>query len=103
LDSQQQKRKVAAAAEIAKKKKEEEGGFFKKLFGDVLQDTCDSNYDCQRPEVCCDFGFKKMCCTSGMRVLDGPMSRQGQLAEVPVLIDPNPYPPQQYPPGNNGF
>jgi hypothetical protein len=111
LDTQQRlkqrKQATAAAAEIAQKKKQEEdgGGFFKKLFGQVLQDTCDSNYDCQRPEVCCDFGFKKMCCTSGMRIVDGPNNRQGQLAEVPVLIDPNPYPPQQpYPRGNyNGY
>ena len=32
---------------------------------DVFESTCSSNYDCDRPEVCCDFGFKKVCCTSG--------------------------------------
>jgi hypothetical protein len=97
LDAKQEQRSAvaaAAAAEMAAKKKKEEGGFFKKIFGNALEDTCDSNYDCQRPEVCCDFGFKKMCCTSGMRVLDGPQSRQGQLAEIPVIASPGPnYPP----------
>jgi len=94
LDSQQQKRAATTAAEMAKKKQQEEGGFLKKLFGKALENTCEENWDCERPEVCCDFGFKKMCCTSGMRVLDGPQSRQGQLAEVPVIANPNPYPPQ---------
>ncbi|CAJ1949681.1 unnamed protein product [Cylindrotheca closterium] len=100
LESQQQQRSATASAEMAaKKKKEEQGSFFQKIFGDALQDTCQSNWDCQRPEVCCDFGFKKMCCSSGMRILDGPQSRQGQLAEVPVLASPGPnYPPLDKPP-----
>merc|ERR1711865_1291319 len=33
-------------------------GIFQKLFGDALEDTCESNYDCQRPEVCCDIMVK---------------------------------------------
>jgi hypothetical protein len=95
LSNQQEQRAAASAAEMAAKKKKEEGGFFKKLMGDVLEDTCDSNYDCERPEVCCDFGFKKMCCSSGMRVLDGPpRSRYGDWAKIPVIESPGPnYPP----------
>jgi len=97
LDHQQQQRAAAAAAEMAEKKaKEEDSGFFKKLFGEVLSDTCESNFDCERPQVCCDFVFKKMCCSSGMRILDvPPKSRQGQLAEIPVVANPGP----DYPPG----
>lgn len=105
IETQQQKRASAQAAEMAEKKaRDENPGFFKKLFGEVLQDTCDSNYDCQRPEVCCDFGFKKMCCSSGMRVLEGPpRSRQGQLAEIPVIANPGPnYPPTNPRQGGNG-
>jgi hypothetical protein len=96
LDTKQQQRAAAAAAEMAEKKsKEENPGFLKKLFGAALEDTCESNYDCQSPEVCCDFGFKKMCCSSGLRILDGPpRSRQGQLAEIPVIANPGPYPPE---------
>ena len=96
IENRQQERATAVAEEMAEKKhREENPGFLKKLFRDVLQDTCDSNYDCQRPEVCCDFGFKKMCCSSGMRIMDGPpRSRQGQLAEIPVIANPGPdYPP----------
>ena len=100
LDNQQQQRAAAAAAELqANKEKEEKGGFFKKLMGGVLEDTCTSNYDCESPEVCCDFGFKKMCCSSGMRVLDGPpRSRYGDLAEIPVIANPGP----NYPPNGGG-
>jgi len=100
LESQQQQRSAAALAEIAaKKKKEARGSFFKNLLGEALQDTCDTNYDCERPEVCCDFGFKKMCCSSGMRIIDGPQSRQGQMAPVPVIASPGPnYPPLDEPP-----
>lgn len=99
LDSEQKKKAAAAAAaaEMAKQQKQQEGGFFNKLFGEALKDTCETNFDCEYPEVCCDFGFKKMCCSSGLRILDGPpQSRQGQLAEVPVPANPGPLPPDDY-------
>jgi len=36
------------------------------LMGNIFKDnTCESNYDCDRPEVCCDFGFLKTCCEGG--------------------------------------
>eukprot|EP00527_Entomoneis_sp_CCMP2396_P007135 CAMPEP_0198143304 /NCGR_PEP_ID=MMETSP1443-20131203/6275_1 /TAXON_ID=186043 /ORGANISM="Entomoneis sp., Strain CCMP2396" /LENGTH=274 /DNA_ID=CAMNT_0043806525 /DNA_START=71 /DNA_END=895 /DNA_ORIENTATION=+ len=35
------------------------------FINNVFQDTCECNFDCDQPEVCCDFGFKKMCCFSG--------------------------------------
>lgn len=98
LDMQQQKKAAAAATEAmelerARQQKENRGGFLGKLFGEALKDTCESNYDCERPEVCCDFGIKKMCCSSGLHITDGFNNRQGQLAEVPVPIyNPNPYP-----------
>ncbi|KAG7342085.1 DUF2358 domain containing protein [Nitzschia inconspicua] len=99
LDSEQKKKAAAAAAaaEIAKQQKEQQGGFFNKLLGNALKDTCETNFDCSYPEVCCDFGFKKMCCSSGLRILEGPpQSRQGQLAEVPVPANPGPFPPDDY-------
>jgi len=65
-----------------------------KLFGNVLKDTCQDNFDCERPQVCCDFGFKKMCCASGSPVLGS------QLALVPVPVetadDPGNKPPPRY-------
>jgi hypothetical protein len=42
--------------------------------------ACESNFDCVRPEVCCDFLFKKFCCSSGKMAHD----LQLQYATVPV-------------------
>jgi hypothetical protein len=87
MDAKQQERaaRMSSATELPKEKK---GGFLDKLFGDVLEDTCESNYDCQRPEVCCDFGFTKKCCSSGMLV--GDSQGFGNRAVVPVVAG---YPP----------
>eukprot|EP00531_Pseudo-nitzschia_arenysensis_P010322 CAMPEP_0116150528 /NCGR_PEP_ID=MMETSP0329-20121206/19596_1 /TAXON_ID=697910 /ORGANISM="Pseudo-nitzschia arenysensis, Strain B593" /LENGTH=439 /DNA_ID=CAMNT_0003647049 /DNA_START=271 /DNA_END=1590 /DNA_ORIENTATION=- len=95
LAVEQQKKAAAEAVELERQRQQEEnaGGFFGKLFGNVLKDTCESNYDCERPEVCCDFGIKKMCCSSGQFITNGPRSREGELALIPVPItNPNPYP-----------
>lgn len=91
MDAKQQERasRMSSASEFTEKKK---GGFLNKLFGNVLEDTCESNFDCQRPEVCCDFGFTKKCCTSGMLV--GDPQKQGERAMVPVVAG---YPPGQGP------
>ena len=51
----------------------------KSLFG---EDTCESNYDCPRPQVCCDLGFKKMCCSSGKGIFEP----QQQLQRIPVQV-----------------
>lgn len=69
-----------SAAEMAKSKGK---GMFNKLFGNVLEDTCESNYDCERPEVCCDLGFKRMCCRSGLGVYNGAPP-QMRLEPVPA-------------------
>ena len=74
-------RQKASAAE-AVKPKNQKGNIFGKLFGDIFEDTCESNFDCERPEVCCDLGFKKMCCSSGMRVFDP----QPNLQRIPVRV-----------------
>eukprot|EP00542_Grammatophora_oceanica_P021043 CAMPEP_0194031612 /NCGR_PEP_ID=MMETSP0009_2-20130614/4744_1 /TAXON_ID=210454 /ORGANISM="Grammatophora oceanica, Strain CCMP 410" /LENGTH=429 /DNA_ID=CAMNT_0038671819 /DNA_START=45 /DNA_END=1334 /DNA_ORIENTATION=- len=65
METQERKRQAAMDAATAP----EDGPLkpFAKLFN-VLEDTCETNYDCERPEVCCDFGFKKMCCSSGAMV-----------------------------------
>lgn len=98
----QQKQKQASAVAAAKMSKDNEGRqkFVDRLFGNIMKDTCESNYDCQRPEVCCDFGFKKQCCSSGMFVGKSAYSREGQLAMVPVPVS-NKDKPNQYPPNND--
>jgi len=78
-----QREKASAAhdaAELAKPKPKTK--LFGNLFGGILQDTCESNWDCQRPEVCCDLKFKKMCCSSGMKVFNGVP----QMQRMPIRI-----------------
>jgi len=44
---------------------------------------CESNYDCEDPQVCCDYGYQKVCCSNGPKQ---PKSRFGELALVRVPI-----------------
>lgn len=61
------------------KDKNKKGGLLSKMFGNVLEDTCESNYDCVRPEICCDFGFQKRCCSAGT-----PVGRWDQMQPIRV-------------------
>lgn len=65
------------ASEVPQKKPKK-NGFLSNIFGETFEDTCESNYDCKRPQICCDFGFKKMCCSSGAMV--------GQMQPVRIPI-----------------
>lgn len=91
LSQQQQAEKEAATGP----------SLFDKVFGSVMKnlDTCESNFDCERPQVCCDYIFAKKCCTSGSPILSNT-SKQLQYARIPVYGGDNkPFPPQQqYPP-----
>jgi len=54
---------------------------------------CASNYDCERPMVCCDLLVAKICCNSGMMI--GPPKQQEkalapQLIPIPVPVDDGP-------------
>jgi hypothetical protein len=66
------------AAEMPQQENKKKSGFLSNIFGQVFEDTCESNYDCKRPEICCDFGFKKQCCSSGAMV--------GSTEMMPVRI-----------------
>lgn len=46
--------------------KRSEKNFIAKMVQKGLEDTCYSSFDCESPKVCCDLGFKKMCCSNGM-------------------------------------
>jgi Uncharacterized conserved protein (DUF2358) len=65
------------------RKKTKKLGFLSNLFGDALVNTCESNFDCVRPEICCDFGFRKMCCSSGAMVGRGVQ----QPVRIPITKD----------------
>jgi len=69
-------------------------GLFQSLFNTVFQDTCQNNSDCERPTVCCDYGYKKTCCNSG----------EGQLtpAMMYAVISPSKSSPGDIPPPPQG-
>ena len=57
------------------------GNFAKTIFQNALEDQCYSNFDCESPKVCCDLGFKKMCCSNGM------MEIKHEYAYEPIPVD----------------
>mmetsp|Transcript_25688 Transcript_25688/g.37952 ORF Transcript_25688/g.37952 Transcript_25688/m.37952 type:complete len:435 (-) Transcript_25688:163-1467(-) len=78
---------AASASEFAERKEKQAGNFLSKMLGNVFDDACDSNWDCERPKVCCDLGFKRMCCSSGMGIIDGiPADRYKQRIVERVTI-----------------
>lgn len=95
---QQQQAAKELAATVAppqqqQSQKKQQRSFLDKMRGalgaDKLLDknTCESNFDCERPMVCCDFGFLvKRCCSTGAMV--GPNTAQqhpyGKLVPVPA-------------------
>jgi hypothetical protein len=81
----QQQQQQASAAELKKRP-----NLLQRMLGNLLQDTCESNYDCERPQVCCDFGFKKACCASGSPV-------GGELAYLRVPLEGQDYPMREQP------
>eukprot|EP00554_Chaetoceros_debilis_P008164 CAMPEP_0194081184 /NCGR_PEP_ID=MMETSP0149-20130528/7046_1 /TAXON_ID=122233 /ORGANISM="Chaetoceros debilis, Strain MM31A-1" /LENGTH=489 /DNA_ID=CAMNT_0038763065 /DNA_START=119 /DNA_END=1588 /DNA_ORIENTATION=+ len=81
--AQQEKAASASAAAEMTQSKPKKGNFMNKLFGNVLKDTCETNWDCNRPELCCDFGFKKTCCSSGLGIFNGA---PGELQQIPVQV-----------------
>ena len=58
----------------------------KGLFSSIFENTCESNFDCERPEVCCDLIVKKICCSTGVKVHN---RIPGQPALVPVPARPD--------------
>lgn len=73
---------AAAAAQARENKKKSDNSLFNRILGNIRQDTCESNFDCERPEVCCDFKFKKMCCSSGQGVFNWAPG----LEKIPVKV-----------------
>jgi len=80
-------RQLAALRAPNPKDKAERGG----LFGAFsMPQPCDTSYDCERPEVCCDLLFGSVCCSAGlmMPVRDSPPGMlQPQAIPIPVERD----------------
>lgn len=66
-----------SAAELSRQdlQKREKANFFSKMMEGVVKNGCESNFDCERPQVCCDLIVKKMCCSSGVGVYEPPLQR----------------------------
>jgi len=73
-------REESAAATKKKEREDALPNLLKGFMDAAFRDTCESNYDCERPEVCCDFNFRKMCCSSG----ETSRNLQHEYAMVPV-------------------
>mmetsp|Transcript_16552 Transcript_16552/g.35963 ORF Transcript_16552/g.35963 Transcript_16552/m.35963 type:complete len:455 (-) Transcript_16552:278-1642(-) len=92
MDAINKKKAAYLAEQIAQQNannKKKEDGFLSNIFGGVLKNGCESNFDCERPQVCCDVGFKKICCSNGLGIVDGiPVERyQRGLLRVPLPND----------------
>jgi len=61
---------------------QQQQGIFQSFFQTIFQDTCHSNADCERPKVCCDFGYKKTCCKGG----EGQLTPAMAYATIPSSI-----------------
>jgi hypothetical protein len=83
---------AAAIAEQQRQQQQQQSkrntNFWDQIMGKIQEDTCETNFDCERPKVCCDFGFTKRCCIGGTPV--GKYALQPQLVPIPVEAG---YPP----------
>lgn len=68
-------------------KKKKEDSFLRNIFGGILENKCENNIDCDRPEVCCDVGFKKICCSNGLGIVNGmPVDQYQRHGPEPVTM-----------------
>ncbi|CAJ1965601.1 unnamed protein product [Cylindrotheca closterium] len=82
--SQQQELNLAAQQQTERQQRQQQQqqpSFMKNFAKGLLEDTCNSSFDCESPKVCCDLGFKKMCCSNGM------LEVSLEYAMVPVPVD----------------
>ena len=72
---------------------------------------CESNYDCERPQVCCDLVVARVCCSSG-QMIGGGAPTEGPFAGLAPSLMPIPIPveggqeqmsPREGPGSANGF
>jgi len=75
-----EKEEAAAALLAANDRKNRNSNSVLKDFFRLFEDTCESNYDCKRPMICCDFGFKRQCCDAGKMA----KSFYGEYAMIPI-------------------
>ena len=90
-EEMRQSRAASAASEqnrlspAAGRQQQQQDNIFATMAKSLLgESTCESNYDCARPQVCCDLGFKKMCCSSGKGIFE-PQAKM-EMIPVPAVV-----------------
>ncbi len=92
MDAVNKKKAAYRAEQLAQsRKKDEKYSFLNNIFGGVLKNGCESNFDCERPEVCCDVGFKKICCSNGLGIVDGIPLEKWEKAKLRVPMENDDY------------
>lgn len=90
-EEMRQSRAASAASEqnrsspAAGRQQQQQDNIFATMAKSLLgESTCESNYDCARPQVCCDLGFKKMCCSSGKGIFE--FQAKMEMIPVPAVV-----------------
>ena len=80
--------KARALAEL-RKPKEDGMRQMKNMFGVSLPQQCETSYDCERPDVCCDLLFGSFCCSGGLMIPEVTREKalQRQAIPIPVEVD----------------
>lgn len=92
MDAVNKKKATYLAEQLSQgRKKEEKDSFLNSIFGGVLKNGCESNFDCERPQVCCDVGFKKICCSNGLGIVDGIPLEKWEKARLRVPMGNDDY------------
>lgn len=79
-DREEEEEKESSTLLTANDSKNSNRNSILKDFFSLFEDTCETNYDCNRPLVCCDFGFKRQCCDGGKTA----KSLYGEYAMIPI-------------------
>jgi len=91
MDQANKKKQAYLAEQILEQQKEAKKpeSFLSNLFGGVLKNGCESNFDCERPMVCCEVLTKRYCCADGLGIVEGiPVEKyQRALLRVPMPND----------------
>ena len=93
-DAEQAKRlSELRAPPIVRSQDGPKGGLLSRLLpSDLVPQTCESNFDCDNPLVCCNLGFASICCSSGMMIGPPPDASavpqlQRQAIPIPIPVD----------------